>query len=296
MTSSVSVLFDALGPNGLRRSRIASVVAAAILVVVAAVIGGRLAAAGQLSEAKLGPLFNPGNENFAITWTFLGAGLYNTVIIALASVILSLVIGVMLVVFRISAARWYRWAIVSLLEGIRAVPVVLLIYAVSRVLPAIDTPLPLMWYLIIGIVLYNSAAISEIIRGGIAALPKGQFEAAASLGLSKLDTMRLIVLPQAFKMVLPALISQIAIAVKETSLGFVISFEELLRRGEIAIQSLNNPLQMFFVVGIIYIIINFSVSRGARFAEKRGVGKDRRIDTLTTTTERPAKEPHPVVN
>jgi glutamate transport system permease protein len=106
--------------------------------------------------------------------------------------------------------------------------------------------------------------------------------------------MRLVILPQAFKMMLPALISQIAIAVKETSLGFVISFEELLRRGQVAIQTLNNPLQMFFVIGVIYIVINVSVGRLARIAEKHSTGKDHRpgpspiSSTTPTDTDTPA--------
>lgn len=276
MSSAPTVLFDTLGPRGRARSRTVSIVATLAFVAVALLIGFRLADTGQFTEEKLGPLFNPGNENFTLLWTFLGAGLYNTLLVAAIAVVVSVSVGTVLAVCRVSAAPWYRWFIVTVIETFRAIPVVLLVYAASRVLPAMDTPLPLMWYLVIGIVLYNSVSIAEIIRGGIAALPRGQREAAESLGLSRFDTMRRVILPQAFKMMLPALISQIAIAVKETSLGFVISFEELLRRGQIAIQTLNNPLQMFFVIGVIYIVINYSVGRAARAVEKR------------TSTSRPA--------
>lgn len=273
MSSTPSVLFDALGPRARKRSLIASTIATAALLAVAAVVVNRLASAGQFTESKLGPIFNPANPNFALTWKFLGEGLGNTIIVALIALAVSLAIGTVLAVSRVSAAAWYRWLIVAVIEGFRAVPVVLLVYGVSRVLPELNTPLPLMWYLIIGIVLYNSVSMAEIIRSGIAALPRGQVEAAQSLGLSRWDTMRLVVLPQAFKMMLPALISQMAIAIKETSLGFVISFEELLRRGQIAIQTLNNPLQMFFIIGVIYIIINFLVGRLAQVAEKRSTNK-----------------------
>ncbi|TFD15329.1 amino acid ABC transporter permease [Cryobacterium sp. TMT1-2-2] len=276
MTATTNVLFDTLGPRASRRSLIASVVIGVTVATILSVVLYRLVQAGQFTEAKLGPFFNPTNEDFMVTWQFLGHGLLNTLIVATLALVLSLAAGTFLAVCRVSAAPWYRWIIVTVIEVLRAVPVVLLIYAVSRILPVINAPLSLMWYLIIGIVLYSSVAIAEIIRSGISALPKGQTEAALSLGLSNFDLLRLVVLPQAFKLMLPALISQLVIVLKETSLGFVISFEELLRRGQMAIQTLHNPLQMYFVIGLIYVIINLAITRIAREAESRILNKTHR--------------------
>lgn len=252
---------------------VASVVIGVVIAAIASIVVYELALAGQFTEDKLGPFFNPFNENFTVTWQFLGQGLLNTMIVAALALVFSLVIGTLLAGCRVSAAPWYRWFVVTVIEVLRAVPVVLLIYAVSRILPVLNAPLSLMWYLIIGIVLYSSVAIAEIIRSGILALPKGQTEAALSLGLSRFTLLRLVVLPQAFKIMLPTLISQLVIVLKETSLGFVISFEELLRRGQMAIQTLHNPLQMYFVIGLIYVIINLAIARFARLAESQLLNK-----------------------
>lgn len=276
-----SVLYDALGPRAKRRITVSTIVIAAALAGVAFIVFTRLQDQGQLSAAKWGPIINPADPGFKMLWPFLLGGLVETLKAAAVAIVLSLVIGTLLAVSRVTAARWYRWAIVGFVELFRGVPVVLSIFFASRVLPELGISLPVFWYIIIGLTLYNSVVIAEVIRAGIAALPKGQTEAAMAIGLTRGKMLRLIILPQAFRLMLPVLIGQLVVVVKDTSLGFIISFEELLRRGQIAVQTLHNPLQMFLLIAAIFIIINYTLSKVAERVEKGRKQKP----TKTATTD-----------
>jgi glutamate transport system permease protein len=99
-------------------------------------------------------------------------------------------------------------------------------------------------------------------------LPRGQSEAAASIGLSPMQTTRLVLLPQAFRIMLPALISQLVVVLKDTSLGFIISYEELLNVARQVTQILNNPIQLYFVVGVFFIIVNYALSKLATYVQR----------------------------
>jgi glutamate transport system permease protein len=111
--------------------------------------------------------------------------------------------------------------------------------------------------------------IAEIIRAGVQSIPKGQTEAAYALGLSRGQTLRMVLLPQAVRVMLPALISQLVVLLKDTSLGFVIGFSELLRTGGQLVQVLRNPLQMYIAVALVYIVINSLLSALAGYVEGR---------------------------
>jgi glutamate transport system permease protein len=266
-----SVLFDAPGPRGRRRVLTGSVIAGVVLAALAAVVVGRLADNGQFEGAKWGPLLNPSDENFGPLWRSLGGGLRATLAAAGWAMGFSFVLGTVLAVTRISAAPWYRWLVVSVIELLRGVPVVMAIFFASRVLPEVfdGLDLSLRWYVVIGLTAYNSVVIAEIIRSGVAALPRGQTEAAYAIGLTRAGTLRLILLPQAFRIMLPALISQLVVILKDTSLGAFISYEELLRRGNLAVQTLGNPLQLYLLVGALFITVNYALGRVAVVVEQR---------------------------
>lgn len=264
-----SALYDELGPRALRRVRVTTIVVIIAAVAAAALVALRLADQGQLEADKWSPLFNPFDDQFGVVWTFLLGGLWNTAQAGLLAVLLSLVLGTLLAVSRVASHRSYRWLIVGTMETFRAVPVVISIFLASRFLPLVGIDLPLLWYLVIGLTIYNSVAIAEIVRAGIMAVPNGQSEASAALGFSGTKTMRLVVLPQAFRLMLPVLISQLVIVIKDSALGFIIGFEELLRRGEIAVQTLHNPLQMYLLIGLLFIVVNFTLSKVAEAVERR---------------------------
>ncbi len=268
-TSTSAVLYDEPGPRTRRRILIGSLVALVLLLAMAYLVYRRLDEQGQFAAALWAPLFDPNDPLFPQVWRLLWQGLQNTLKAAALAMVFSLVIGTLLAVSRITSAAWYRWAIVGLIELLRGIPVVIAIFFASRVLPELGVDLPLLWFLVIGLTAYNSVVIAEIIRAGVAALPKGQTEAAYAIGLTRGQTLRLILLPQAFRIMLPALISQLVVVLKDTSLGAFISYEELLRTGNIIVQNLANPIQTYLLVAAIFIIINYLLSKLAVYAERR---------------------------
>jgi glutamate transport system permease protein len=278
-----SVLFDAPGPRARRRVLVGSVVAGVVLAGLTVLVGQRLADNGQFEGAKWGPILNPSDESFGPLWRSLWGGMKKTLAAAVWAMFFSLTLGTVMAVTRITAARWYRWLVVSVIELLRGVPVVMAIFFASRVLPEVGVDLSLHWYLVIGLTAYNSVVIGEIIRAGVAALPRGQTEAAYAIGLGRWGALRLILLPQAFRIMLPALISQLVVILKDTSLGAFISYEELLRRGNFAVQNLGNPLQLYLLIGALFIAVNYALGRLAVAAERR-VARGRRI---------PGVEPQP---
>jgi glutamate transport system permease protein len=266
---STSVLYDAPGPAARRRTLISSGVAGVIVLVVVGLVIVRLATQGQFSGERWGPLVNPFHPDFLAVWQLLGQALVATIVAAGLTLVFALVIGTVFAVTRITANRYYRWLIVGVIEFLRGVPVVIAIFFAARVLPDVGLSLPILWYLVIGLTAYNSVIIAEIIRAGVASLPRGQAEAGYSLGLTRGQVLASILLPQAFRVMLPALISQLVVIVKDTSLGFIISYEEFVRTANIIIQSLHNPIQTYVIVALIFILINYALGKLAEFVERR---------------------------
>jgi glutamate transport system permease protein len=273
---TTSVLYDIPGPRARRRHLIGSAIATLVLIGMLVVALRRLAAQGQFSMEKWGPLIDPSNENFAQVWKVLGHGLARTLLAAVLAITFSLIIGTVLSVGRMMAGRTGRLPLVGVIELLRGLPVIVTIYIVWRVIPewgldASKLPGPDgLWYLVIGLTLYNSVIIAEILRAGVASLPRGQREAGLATGLTNLQTMRIVQLPQAFRTMLPALISQLIVILKDTSLaGLLGLYAELLRAGRDIIGVLTNPLQTLSVLAVIYITINFGLSQLAVYLEGR---------------------------
>jgi glutamate transport system permease protein len=276
---SASVLYDLPGPRARRRARIGTVVGALLIVGLLAVAGTRLADNGQFEAELWNPLVDPGDENFSAVWRLIGEGLAKTGIAALLAIALSLVIGVLLGIGRMMLGPVLRAPIFVFIQLFRGLPVIITIVLVSRVI--IDTglndvidPLPgenPLWYLVIGLTLYNCVIFAEILRAGVNSLPSGQGEAALAVGMTPGQSMRTVLLPQAFRVMLPALISQLVVIVKDTSLAAVAGFTylELLSRGNQISQNLDNPVQTLFVVAVIFILVNYALSRLATWVEKR---------------------------
>jgi glutamate transport system permease protein len=267
--SQASVLYDALGPKARRRVFLSSLIAFDILVALAAYVIRQFYLRGEFAAEKWSPLISPSDPQFGALWGFLMYGLGQTMIAAILTIIISLVLGTMVSVGRELSGRSGRWAIIGAVELIRGIPVIIAIYIAAKVLPQMGVDLPAMWYVVIGLSAYNMVVIAEIIRAGLASLPKGQTEAAMAIGLSRWETIRIVLLPQAFRIMLPALISQLVVALKDTSLGFVASFEELLRRSTIAAQTTKNQLQLLLFVAAIYMVINFSLAKLAEYVQRR---------------------------
>lgn len=258
------VLGDALGPRGRRRVTVASFVSGLLLAVVLLRAVQQLGEKGQLDEAKWRPLFA------LPVLRFLGTGLVTTLKVAAVAMTLALVVGALLALGRLARTGVVRWVAGGWVEVFRAIPLLLLIYFSARGLPRLGVDLPAFWYLVLGLVLYNSAVLAEIFRAGILSLDRGQSEAAYALGMSYWQTMVVVVIPQALRRMVPAIVSQLVTLLKDTSLGFVLPYEELLRRAQITGELPGKPiLQSLTIAAVIYIVINFVLSRVAARLEVR---------------------------
>lgn len=272
-----SVLYDEPGPRARRRALIGTIIALVAIAVVVFVAVRRLEEQGQFEWELWGPLLDPSFEEFPLVWERIGDGLLATLVAALLSILLSLVVGTMLGVSRILLGRWTRIPLIVVIELFRGLPVVITIVLVWRAIVEFDINITFLpgedglWYLVIGLMLYNSVIIAEIVRAGVASLPKGQSEAALAVGMTRGQAMRTVQLPQAFRVMLPALISQLVVILKDTSLAAVAGafYIELLNTGNRISQVLDNPIQMLFVVGLIFVTFNFALSRLAVWLEKR---------------------------
>ena len=276
MSQQQTVLYDAQGPRARRRTLIGTVVAVLLLLGLAFLVYRKLDEEGQFSMELWGPLVDPGNEDFDSVWRLLGTGVLNTLRAAAVAMVLSIVLGTLIAVARLSAGKVGRIPLIALIEIFRGLPVVVLVFIGVRVLPDIGIDMrglpggQVFWGLVIGLTVYNMVIFAEIVRAGVASLPRGQREAALATGLTNWQTMRIVLLPQAFRTMLPAIISQLIVVLKDTSLvTFIANYDELLSQGESIQRNLGNPIQTFFVIGLIYVAINYTLGRLAQFIERR---------------------------
>lgn len=266
------VLYDVPGPIARRRSRIFSIVFGIVLLGVLYVVYRQLDGRGQW-DAERWQVFTdpPQGQTAEDVWSsLLVNGLGATLRAAGVAALIAAAVGVTLAILRMSHVRWVRKPITGIIELFRGLPVVLLMF-----FGVIGLGLPFFWAVVFGLVLYNSAIIAEILRAGVVSLPKGQSEAAYAVGLTRSQTLFTILLPQAIRRMLPSLVSQFVVLLKDTSLGFIVAYPELLRQIQTNTQFFGNRFWFqFFVVGAaIYIAINFTISRLAVWLERRGTKK-----------------------
>lgn len=275
MSTRATVLYDAPGPRGIQINRLLTV---ATLVVTAAVslwVGIRLNGNGQFEAEKWQPFFT------GDMWTtYILPGLWGTLKAAVVSIILAIIVGTVLGLGRLSVVAPVRWLCTIIVEFFRAIPVLLLMifaYQVFAIYGLVPTKHLAFGAVVFGLTMYNGSVIAEILRSGIRALPAGQEEAAIALGLSRRQTMFKILLPQAVASMLPALISQMVIALKDSALGYLIGYVEVVRSGLQAASWYKNYLAAMVVVAIIMIIVNYLLSRLAeRMENQLRAGRARR--------------------
>jgi len=266
---STPILFDAPGPRTRRNTAILSALALVALAGVVLLVLQRLSDQGQLDGEKWAPLYDPRNEDFDDVWRVFGEAGLRTLQAAAWAVLFSMAIGTALALTRVTAHPSMRWLVVGFIELFRGIPVVIAIFFAARVLPEFGIDLSTMWFLVIGLTAYNSVVIAEIVRSGLAAVPRGQTEAAEAIGLTRGQALRIVLLPQAIRIMLPALISQLVVVLKDTSLGFIIGYEELVRTSGRIGQVFDNPLQSYLTVGILFIVVNVLLGRLAIYTERR---------------------------
>jgi glutamate transport system permease protein len=267
---AASVLFDAPGPKTRARHRLYAVVSTIVLAAIGAVVLRKLWVAGQFDPDLWEPFVTPRIVN-AMLW-----GLGQTLLMAVVAVLGAVVLGFVLGIAKLSdhaLARWPAWLVV---EFFRAVPLFMLIIGTWYLLG----PQPGgngYWAVVIGLWLYNGSVIAEITRAGIAALPKGQAEAAYALGMRKSTVMQVILLPQAVKIMLPAIISQSIVALKDTSLGYAVLAPGLTFIGKQVFGEFRNVVPTAIVMAAAYIVLNLLLTWLATWAQQRYAG-ERKIE------------------
>lgn len=258
MSTRATVLYDAPGPVGIRRNRIYTAVTVVVSLALIAWVVSTLQDKGQLAAEKWRPFIEPNTWN-----TYLLPGLWGTLQSAAASLVLALVVGVTLGLGRLSRNKLVSVVCGVIVEFFRAIPVLLLIifaYQVFAVYGVFKPKYLAFAAVVFALTLYNGSVIAEILRAGILSLPKGQTEAAYALGLSHRQTMIKILLPQAVASMLPALIAQMVIALKDSALGYQIGFVEIVRQGIQSSAANRNYLASLIVVAVIMILINYSLT------------------------------------
>ncbi|MFD3424368.1 amino acid ABC transporter permease [Nocardia fluminea] len=265
--SGASVLFDAPGPRARLRHNLYSVLVVVVLVGAGWWLYDAFAEKGQFTAAKWKPFLES-----EIWETYLLPGLQGTLTAAVISIIGSVLFGMIFGILRLSDHTWVRWVAGTIVELARAIPVLILmifLFAVFGDYDLFPSDQLALAAVVIALIIYNSAVIAEIVRAGIKSLPKGQTEAAVALGLRKNQLMRLILLPQAITAMLPALVSQMVVVLKDTALGYQITYVELVRSGQQEGASLQNTIPALIVVALIMISLNMALSFLATTLEKR---------------------------
>ena len=198
-------------------------------------------------------------------------GVVLTFVLSILGIGLAFPLGVGLALARVSPFKALYWPATAIVYVMRGVPLIMVIFWVYFFLPVLlGRPVSGFSTMLATLVLYQAAYLAEIVRAGIESLPKGQMEAARAVGFSYMQTMRLVILPQALYNMVPAMLSQFVSTIKETSLGYVISVNELtFAANQISSTVLTKPFQVFFILALIYFALCFSLTQLARHLERR---------------------------
>lgn len=267
MSDAVAVLYDVPGPKAKLRYRILSGVVLVVSLAIAYLIYLALDSKGQLTAAKWEPFVT------STTWTtYLLPGIQGTLVAAALSIVFALVLGAVLGIGRLSDHRSVRILSGVFVELFRAVPVLILmifLYAVYAEYEVFKVRYLALAAVVTGLTLYNGSVIAEIVRAGVNSLPKGQTEAASALGMRKGQVMRIVLLPQAVTAMLPAIISQMVVALKDSALGYLIGYVEVVRAGQQVGAFYGNYLPSLVIVAIIMIVVNSLLTKLATVVERR---------------------------
>jgi len=282
-----SVLYDAPGPRANVRNRILGVITVVLVLAVLAWVIWRFAETGQFSAQKW-EIFG-----YSRIWALIGEGVLNTLLAFGAAAVGALILGFILAIGRLSDHAWVRTPVGWISETLRAVPVLILMTLQEHGLPVVGVKMSPYWAVVIALIAYNGSVLAEVFRAGVEALPRGQREAGYAVGLRKSGVMRLILLPQAVRAMMPVIISQLVVTLKDTALGFIITYHELLY--VIKLLGSNAPfgsplIPTAIVGGSIYVALCLALSYVAYLVEKR-TRRSPKVDVIidpdapTTDTE-----------
>jgi glutamate transport system permease protein len=283
--STSNVLYDHPGPRARVRNAVLSVVFGIGLVALLWWVYTRFDEAGQWEGRLWEPFTRPK------VWTeFILPALGQTLVAAGTGMVLSLAFGIVFAVGRLSDHRWIRVPAGVVVEFFRAVPLLLMIFFIFYGVPfLIQGPVSAFWAVVIGLTLYNGSVLAEAFRAGIRSLPGGQAEAAYAIGMRKSQVMQLILIPQAARAMLPVIVSQLVVLLKDTALGYIVAYPELLQRGVNDLSAnKGNVVAAAIVVAAIYIVLNSLLTALATWLDRRGTRRAYRIPKQTAPDSTPA--------
>jgi glutamate transport system permease protein len=264
MKSDTLALFDPPGPRARRRITVATVASLVGLGALLLLALNQFNTHGQLDPAKW--------EKF-LEWPiqrYLLQGVLATLEVTAVSAAVTAPLGALVALGRLSRSAPVRWAAAGYVELFRAIPLILLLYLFLFALPRFGLNFPPFGKLVIPIIISNVASLAEVFRAGVLALPRGQSEAAYSVGMTYWQSMRLVVIPQALRRLSPALVSQLIQLLKQSTFGFLVSYTaELLNSGKIIGAYYHILVQSYLVVAVFFIVINYALSRLALALERR---------------------------
>ncbi|MGV9303082.1 MULTISPECIES: amino acid ABC transporter permease [unclassified Nonomuraea] len=264
---STSVLFDAPGPRAKIRNGILTVVS---VVAVAAVLYGIYAGFDAKNQWD-GRIWRPFLQ--AETWEiWIIPGLIGTLRAAAVAAVLALLFGAVFGLARLSDHKWIRVPAGVVVEVFRAIPLLLLIFFIFYLAPTLFGGGDYAFIsVVLGLMLYNGSVLAEVVRAGVLAVPKGQSEAAYAIGMRKNQVMRLVLLPQAVTAMMPAIVSQLVVLLKDTALGYIIAYVDLLNTGFKILPSalFGSLIPAAIVIGVIYVGLNMALSALATWLERR---------------------------
>ncbi len=266
MTAGTAVLFDVPGPKARTRHALGGAVAVLVLILVLGFVVYRLAATGQFSGAKWEWILY---ENIQLT--VLGA-IGNTLAAFGLGAVLALALGALLALGRLSNRGALRGVAAAIVEFFRAVPLLVLMFIFYYGLPAVQVTVSPYVAVVLALTLYNGSVLAEIFRAGVLALPRGQSEAAYALGMSKSQVLGSVLVPQALRSMLPTVVSQLVVLLKDSALGFLITYPELLYQAQLlgGDGNLGRPLvQVALVAAAVYITLCLLLTALATFLERR---------------------------
>src|SRR6266404_3938094 len=212
------------------------------------------------------------NFRFLIVQGLIGIGPFigGTLRLAIPAIVLGFVLGIFVGLARLSATRWIRTPATMYVEFFRGVPLVMVIFWIWFIIPQLlRLPIPEYGVALTAFVIFEAAYFGEIVRAGIQSVPRGQVEAATALGLTRPQSMRFVVLPQAIRNMVPSLVTQMIVLFKDTSLASIIGYVDLTKAAQIVNNREIKPFELYLFIAVVYWICTYSMSRFARRLERR---------------------------
>lgn len=258
-----NALYEPPGPKTRRVITIVTVLSLLLLSALLVAVIRQFYVTGQLDK-KYWSFFAKGT-----TWIFLGKGLLGTLEAAVVSGIVTFCAGFLMMIGRISRYKAARGISTALIEFTRGVPTLLFIYFFFLVAPQLGLGLSAFWKIVLPVSISASGVVAEALRSGVNAVPKGQKEAAMSLGLRDHKVFLKIVFPQAIRYVIPALIAEMVIVVKDTTFAYVVNFPDLMQNARVLISNYDSMLSVYLLVAVVYILINYLLNRLSALTARR---------------------------